>query len=149
MGMHFSVVCAEDLPRLGRASDAAGKDFGQQFAEAYTRICKDWPRGQVPTEFYQVKPSPVPVLLLSGGADPATPPRHGEHVAQALGAKALHITVPNAGHGVMGQGCTRDLIFRFIAADEKAALAQDAACVVKIPRPPAFQPVGLGPEARP
>lgn len=149
MGMHFSVVCAEDLPRLAQASDAAGKDFGTQFAEAYTRICKDWPRGQVPPEFYQVKPSTAPVLLLSGGADPATPPRHGERIARALGAKARHLTVPNAGHGVMGQGCARELVFRFIAAEEKDALALDAACVSGIPRPPAFQPVGLGPEARP
>nr|WP_316642169.1 alpha/beta hydrolase [uncultured Roseateles sp.] len=145
MGMHFSVVCAEDLPRLTQTSDAAGKDFGAQFAEVYTRICKDWPRGQVPAEFYQVKASPVPVLLLSGGADPATPPRHGERVAKALGTKALHITVPNAGHGVMGQGCARELVFRFIAAEDKDALALEAGCVTRIPRPPAFQPVGTSP----
>lgn len=149
MGMHFSVVCAEDVPRLAQASDAAGRDFGTQFAEAYTRICKDWPRGPVPAEFYQVKPSTAPVLLLSGGSDPATPPRHGERVAKAMGAKALHVIVPNAGHGVMGQGCARELVFRFIAADEKDALALDASCVRKIPRPPAFQPPDLGPKASP
>ncbi|MBT9503110.1 MAG: alpha/beta hydrolase [Burkholderiaceae bacterium] len=150
MGMHFSVVCAEDVPRLDRARDAGGKDFGAQFAEAYTRICKDWPRGPVSAEFYQVKPSPVPVLLLSGGSDPATPPRHGERVAKALGAKALHVIVPNAGHGVMGLGCARDLVFRFIsAAEDKDALALDAGCVSRIPRPPAFQPVQIGSEARP
>lgn len=147
MGMHFSVVCAEDLPRLAHSGDAAGKDFGAQFAEAYARICKDWPRGEVAAGFYQIQPAPVPVLLLSGGGDPATPPRHGQRVAQALGAKARHIVVPNAGHGVMGQGCARELLFRFIdAAREQDALAQQGGCLSRIPRPPAFRPPGLGAE---
>jgi hypothetical protein len=36
MGMHFSVVCAEDVPRL--ASHAtAGPDFGSDFATLYER----------------------------------------------------------------------------------------------------------------
>jgi pimeloyl-ACP methyl ester carboxylesterase len=91
------------------------------------------------------------VLLLSGGADPATPPRHGEHVAQALGAghpeRVQHVVVPEAGHGVMPVGCVRDLVFRFIdAKTDAAALPQDAACAARIPRPTAFQPVQGGTE---
>ena len=91
------------------------------------------------------------MLLLSGGADPATPPRHGERVAQALGAaqpgRVQHIVVPEAGHGVMPVGCMRDLIFRFIDAREDAsALPQDAACATRIPRPIAFQPIQASPQ---
>ena len=85
-------------------------------------------------------PAAAPALVLSGGADPVTPPRHGERVAHALGAKARHVVVPNAGHGVMALGCMRDLLFRFVDADDgERALAQlDTACVQGIPRPPAF-----------
>ena len=86
---------------------------------------------------------PMPVLLLSGGIDPATPPRHAKRVAEALGDKARHVIVPNAGHGLLGAGCVPDLLFRFIAAaDEAQALALDAACATSIPRPPAFVPPG-------
>ncbi|CAN5184665.1 alpha/beta fold hydrolase [soil metagenome] len=138
-GMHFSVVCAEDLPRLARLKAEAGADFGDTDADFYRAACKHWPRGEVPAAFYTIPPAPSPVLLLSGGADPATPPRHGERVARALGAKAQHLVVPEAGHGVMGVACVRELLFRFVDAKTDAqALPQDAACASKLPRPPAF-----------
>ena len=90
----------------------------------------------------QVPTKPVATLVLSGGADPATPPRHGERVTRALGAKARHVVVPAAGHGVMGLGCLRDAVFRFIDADgDDEALRVDAECARGIPRPPAFLPV--------
>jgi pimeloyl-ACP methyl ester carboxylesterase len=144
MGMHFSVVCSEDFPRLARSTDKPGLDFGSDFAKLYERVCSDWPRGELPAAFYSVPPSRSAVLLLSGGLDPVTPPRHGDRTAAALGANALHVVVPNAGHGVMGIGCMRDVLFRFIdAADDKAALAVDAGCAKNIPRPPAFRPLML------
>ncbi|HEV7912605.1 MAG TPA: alpha/beta hydrolase, partial [Albitalea sp.] len=148
LGMHFSVVCAEDVPKLAQATDAPGADFGTDFAQLYARICADWPRGEVPAAFYRISESATPVLLLSGGLDPATPPRHGERVAKALGAKALHAIAPNAGHGVLGLLCMREVLFRFIDADDDAAaLAVDTGCVKSAPRPPAFRPVRLQPEA--
>jgi pimeloyl-ACP methyl ester carboxylesterase len=144
MGMHVSVVCAEDLPRLADSVDKPGADFGSEFAAMYRRMCSAWPRGAVPAAFYSVLASHAPVLLLSGGVDPATPPRHGERVARALGPMAQHVVVPNAGHGVMAIGCVRDVVYRFIdATDDKDATAVDAGCVKAIPRPPAFAPVSL------
>ncbi|MDN3919235.1 alpha/beta hydrolase [Roseateles violae] len=144
-GMHFSVICAEDLPRLEAAGDRPGADFAEQYREQYRRSCRDWPRGEVAPDFYTIPPAQTPVLLLSGGADPATPPRHGERVAKALGARAQHIVVPQAGHGVLSIACMRDVLFRFIdAKSDAAALPQDAACATRIPRPPAFQPVQPG-----
>ncbi len=141
-GMHFSVVCSEDVPRLDQATDAPGADFGNSFATLYRDVCKDWPRGNVPAAFYTLPPAPAPVLVLSGGADPVTPPRHGERVARALGAKARHIVVPQAGHGVMAIGCLRDALFRFIDADsDDEAMKVDAGCAASMPRPPAFRPV--------
>ncbi len=149
MGMHFSVICAEDAPRIAESKDTPGADFRTQDADMYARVCKTWPRGEVSPDFYKMPPAPSPVLVLSGGADPATPPRHGEHVAQALGAghpeRVQHVVVPEAGHGVMPVGCMRDLVFRFIdAKTDAAALPQDAACATRIPRPTAFQPVQGG-----
>ncbi len=141
-GMHFSVVCAEDLPRLAQAADAPGADFGNGFAAQYRRICERWPRGAVPAAFYSLPPAPAATLVLSGGADPVTPPRHGERVAKALGAKARHVVVPQAGHGVMALPCVRDVLFRFIDAEtDDAALQIDADCARQIPRPPAFVPL--------
>ena len=142
-GMHFSVVCAEDLPRLAGSSDRPGADFGASFADLYLKTCAHWPRGAVPDGFYRMPAAPAPVLVLSGGIDPVTPPRHGERAVQALGPKARHVVVPHAGHGVMGLGCMRDVVFRFVdAASDDEALKVDAGCAQGIPRPPAFAPVG-------
>lgn len=139
MGLHFSVVCAEDAPRLPPAT--AGED---PLVRRYRDACADWPRGSVPPAFYQVGASAAPVLLLSGGLDPATPPRHGDRVAAALGSKARHVVVPQAGHGVAMLPCMRDVLYRFIdTADEAAALAGvrgDAQCAVQVPRPRAYAP---------
>ena len=148
MGMHFSVICSEDMPLLATAQDRPGADFGDDFVRLYARVCADWPRGDVPPAFYRVAPTSSPTLLLSGGADPAAPPRHAARVAAALGPAAQHVVVPNAGHGLMAIGCMRDVIFRFIDAnDDREATAVDAACVKSIPRPPAFVPVAAASQA--
>jgi len=141
-GMHLSVVCAEDVPRLPFNGDKPGADFGVEFARFYERLCSAWPRGEIPPAFYGLVTAPAPVLALSGGIDPATPPRHGARVVRALGPMARHVIVANAGHGVLGIGCVRDVVFRFIDANEdRDALAVDAACAAAVPRPPAFRPI--------
>ena len=139
-GMHFSVICAEDMPRLERSADQPGADFGEGFADVYRQVCAAWPRGRVPADFYRVAAAPGATLVLSGGIDPVTPPRHGERVARALGSKSRHVVVAQAGHGVLGLGCARDVVFRFIDADDDVqALAVDASCLSGVPRPPAFR----------
>jgi hypothetical protein len=54
------------------------------------------------------------------------------------------VIVPNAGHGVMGIGCMRDVLYRFVdAASDDEALKVDASCITSIPRPPMFAPTEL------
>jgi hypothetical protein len=146
------VVCAEDLgpgapppdPADLAAASAPGNVFGASFAALYRQSCADWPRGRVDAGFYTVPATPVATWLLSGGLDPVTPPRHGARVALALGPKARHIVVANAGHGVTGLGCIRDAVMRFIGTeDDNTALATTADCAAGVPRPVAFVAPGM------
>jgi len=141
-GMHFSVVCSEDMPLVGKNADKPGSDFGDAALSVYRQACAAWPRGSVPPQFYSLPPAPAPTLVLSGGDDPVTPPRHGERVAKALGARARHVVVPHAGHGTLSLACLRDAVYRFIDNDDDAAalaaVEADARCVGDLPRPPAF-----------
>lgn len=142
MGMHLSVICSEDFP-LGNAPQATAADFGDVFVQQYAEMCAHWPHGTPPKDFYRIPPVQTPTLVLSGGLDPVTPPRHGERVAQALGSHARHIVVPQAGHGVIAHPCMPDLMFRFIdSKNEESAWAalQDPRCVTAMPRPPLFLP---------
>lgn len=143
IGMHHAVVCSEDLPRLeaGQATDAPGRDFAELDRDLYRAACAGWPRAAVPPAFYTLPPARTPVLLLSGGADPVTPPRHGERVGKALGAQARHVVVPAAGHGVLGLPCVRDAAHRFLDAETDAeALAVPMDCAATMPRPLAYVP---------
>lgn len=142
-GMHFSVICAEDLPPA--TGDALPPAFGAGIAALYREVCAGWPRGGLPADFRRLRPAPVPVLLLSGALDPVTPPRHGERVAAALGPKARHWVVPDAGHGLLGLDCLREQVFHFVDADDEAeALALDGRCAQALPRPPVFRPPAAG-----
>ncbi len=138
-GQHFSVICAEDAPRLPPAS-GAGEEPGA--LGLYRAVCAHWPRGDVPAAFYTIPASASPVLLMSGGLDPVTPPRHAERVAKALGANARSVVVANNGHNVTAIACMRDAVFHFVdAATDAAAQAVDMNCAAKVPRPLAFQPL--------
>lgn len=139
MGMHFAVLCAED-PLHAASAQAAGH-FAAGLADAYKAVCGQWPRGTVASGFYKMVPTQSPVLLLSGGVDPVTPPRHAQRVAQALGDQVQQLVVPQAGHGLLGLACVRDEVFRFIDAKTPARLTPPA-CARNLPRPSAFVPLG-------
>ena len=141
MGMHFSVICGEDPLRT--AGPASAGHFAGLMDASYAAVCAQWPRSKVDPAFYSLPTSSVPVLMFSGGIDPATPPRHADQTLKALGDKVRHILVPKAGHGILRLGCTSDMVFKFI--DNKVdndALKVDAACLAHIPRPKAFVPLG-------
>ncbi len=139
VGMHYAVVCSEDLPRITAADrqQALATRFGAAVLKTYEAACAALPTRPVPAEFYQVDASPVPVLLLSGGRDPATSPRHAEALARQLGL-ARHWVAPELGHGVSGQGCAPDLVARFIKQASFEGLAGD--CLARIPAPLFFTP---------
>ena len=138
-GQHFSVICAEDAPRMAAAGGPASEQGAQGL---YRAVCAHWPRGDVPAAFYTIPRSGSPVLLLSGGLDPVTPPRHADRVAKALGPKARSVSVANNGHNVTAIACMRDAVFHFIdAATEAEAQAVDMTCAAKVPRPLAFVPL--------
>ena len=50
------------------------------------------------------------------------------------GDKARHVFIANAGHGVLGQGCVREVVNNFFAAKtDQEAVKVDASCVTTNP----------------
>lgn len=139
-GMHFAVICAEDLPRVDAAQRAAlaATRFGTVFLDLYTQACRGVPARPVPAAFYGIPRSAAPVLLLSGGFDPATPPRHGERVAERLG-NARHVVSPHLGHIVSTQGCAPAQLARFIRDASFERL--DTECLTRLPAATFFEPI--------
>jgi pimeloyl-ACP methyl ester carboxylesterase len=141
LGMHLSVICTEDIPRVTEQdlASAGSAFFGRALIDDFVRACGAWPRGKLPADFYDPVKSDVPVLILSGGIDPATPPRHGDEVARTL-THATHLVAPHLGHGVSLHGCAPRLIDAFVR--KASAEGLDAKCLERIPRPLFLLPLG-------
>jgi pimeloyl-ACP methyl ester carboxylesterase len=138
-GMHHSVVCTEDAPFF--MSSAVDRHRLQQTYLGTTQldgliaICEVWPRGLVDPDFHAPLVSDVPVLLLSGSADPVTPPPYGELARQKL-RNGVHLVIEGQGHGQIVVGCMPRVIADFIAAGSTENL--DSACIKQVTPTPFF-----------
>ena len=130
LGMHNSVMCTEDLPFLDKAGiDYAGIEasyMGSFQLEALEAICSIWPTGPIDGDFKVPVATDIPFLLLSGDADPITPPRYAEMAAVDL-SNALHLVGKHQGHGQIAVGCTSRLVADFVASADPGSI--DAACM--------------------
>jgi pimeloyl-ACP methyl ester carboxylesterase len=130
MGMHNAVVCTEDVPFYDRSTidydGIAASYMGTFQLEALEAICSVWPAGPIDDEFKLPLATDLPVLLLSGDADPITPPRYAELAATDL-ENALHLIGRNQGHGQISVGCTRRLVADFIDSADLGSI--DAECL--------------------
>ena len=144
VGMHLSVICSEDVPRITpRDLETAARGFfGRALVDDFLRACRHWPRADLRADFYEPVRSTAPVLILSGGIDPATPPHYGEEVAAGL-PNSRHAVAPQLSHGVSGHGCAPRLIEKFVRSAEARSL--DVSCLSRIPRPLFVLPVGARP----
>lgn len=130
LGMHNAVMCTEDIPFLdAEAIDhdgIAATYMGAMQLQALEAICSVWPAGPIDAEFKQPLTTDLPVLLLSGDADPITPPRYADLAAVNL-ERAQHLIGKHQGHGQITVGCTRRLVAQFVDTADPEAV--DAECL--------------------
>jgi pimeloyl-ACP methyl ester carboxylesterase len=135
-GMQNTVICSEDVPFFGADIDRAAISRTYQGVEqldALLEICKLWPRGAVDADLHSPLRSDIPTLLLSGEADPVTPPADAERAARGL-ARHRHLVLSGEGHGQVGTGCVPKLMAEFL--DTAAPERLDAACLERhLPAP--------------
>jgi pimeloyl-ACP methyl ester carboxylesterase len=143
LGMHNSVVCAEDIPFLN-PSDFEGLDdtyMGSEQVKALETICHQWPKGITDDDLREPLTTDVPTLVLSGAEDPITPPDYGERVSARL-PNSVHLVGAGQGHGMLSRGCVPRLIGEFVSHADPSRL--DGSCVDRL-RPSPFFLTLLGP----
>lgn len=133
----YAVTCSEDAPLVDlETARAIQEGTGMALtAERFLAICETWPRAETPADLRRPLESATPVLLLSGDADPVTPPAYAEAVAATL-PNNVHLVLPGHGHTVLTAGCLPRLLAQFVAAGSVAEL--DTSCVAEIQPPPFF-----------
>jgi pimeloyl-ACP methyl ester carboxylesterase len=136
-GMFYAVACTEDAPLIPtdeaaqRGEESIFGDRTMDFVEG----CAKWPKGEVSPAFRSPISSDVPVLILSGEADPITPPWHAEIVAESL-TNVIHLVFSDMGHGNLLSPCSFKIFRDFIDTASIAGLKTD--CVEEIKPPPFF-----------
>jgi pimeloyl-ACP methyl ester carboxylesterase len=133
-GMRFSVICAEDVPLYEQEGLSEGY-LGEYLVESFRDICTVWPQGQIPDGFHDPVSSQAPVLLLSGEADPITPPANAELAAQHL-PNSLHLVAPGQGHANIFRGCIPTIAADFIESGSVQGLETE--CVQDLEPLPFF-----------
>jgi pimeloyl-ACP methyl ester carboxylesterase len=76
----------------------------------------------------------VPALLLSGSADPVTPAKYGAQAAAGF-SDALHLVMPDQGHGQIVVPCMDRVMLQFLNAGTARGL--DVSCT-RAAKPAAF-----------
>ncbi|MEZ4416954.1 MAG: alpha/beta hydrolase [Gemmatimonadota bacterium] len=114
VGVHFAIFCAEDVPFLTPAADAAaaGTFVGTYLLDQYRAACDAWPSEPVAAAYREPVRVDTPTLLFSGYYDPTTPAEQADHVARSL-PNSRHIVVRDQAHGAEF-GCGRPAVLAFL-----------------------------------
>lgn len=136
MGHYLAITCTEDLSRVDAA---AGERLSRgTFLRNYRvlqqlRACRGWPRATLPADHFDPVRSTVPVLVISGAADPVTPPRFGEAVLRYL-PNSRHLVFQGGGHVPFNTPCAAAVVKQF--TDGVSPKRLEIACAAEFRRPP-------------
>lgn len=146
-GMHHAIICTEDEPFIdngiednsdidnSNAEPQATSYLGDAILDSLKASCALWPEGYRDEDFKQAVSSDVPTLILSGEADPITPPDYGDRVAKTL-SRAKHLVNDSQGHMQAPFGCMPVLLAQFIETANSENLQTD--CLERLRPTPFF-----------
>jgi pimeloyl-ACP methyl ester carboxylesterase len=137
--LRLTVLCSEDVPFFGPRIDTQGF-LGASLRDRLEALCRVWPHLAVDASEKEPLTGETPALVLSGTADPVTPPRYGDLVAGRL-RRTIHVVLRGLSHDLLGRGCVPDVVATFIERGGEGGL--DTSCVREV-TPPAL-PLELPP----
>jgi len=132
-GMFYAVTCAEDSS-LVQAEQASDGIFGSN-VQNFLEVCQAWPRQDPPVVIHETVNSDVAVLILSGEADPITPPWHAEKLRSGF-SNSINVIFPGMGHGNGFSECGSRLMDDFL--DTASVSDLDVSCAQHVEPPPFF-----------
>lgn len=135
IGMYLTVTCSETTLLITEKEiiqQTAGTFMEDYRVRVHVRACQEWPRGKVPANYTDPIKSDVPVLMLSGELDTATPPQLGEAIVQHLpNGRQLRIRYRSHDYN---SACENKLVAEFFSKGTAKGL--DASCTDQLRRPP-------------
>ena len=129
VGAHLSVACSEDT---SQPTETRGTFLGDYRLRIYREACALWPSSPGSAVRPQVQ-TRAPVLLVTGGLDPVTPPELAGAVARML-PNATVMIVPGMAHAGT-ERCVEEVIAAFVFRGSMEGV--DSSCVSGV-KAPAF-----------
>lgn len=134
-GFLISATCAEDVRFIDEADVRRATDgtfLGAYRIRRQQAACRIWPKGEgIGAGFQAPLRTSLPVLLLSGDADVATPAEDAERMMAHL-PNARHVIFRSQGHALRDPGCASTLIAEFIASADARRI--DTGCAEAVTR---------------
>jgi len=140
LGMNLSITCPEGASRFSEKDIAgAAKDTfrGDTLIRSVYGICREWPRGELPRDYFKQVRSNVPVLIFSGAIDPGNPAAEGDRIAKYL-PNSLHLKMNGIAHDF--PPCGLKVMSQFIPAGSVQNL--DTSCINELKRQSFIVPSG-------
>jgi pimeloyl-ACP methyl ester carboxylesterase len=136
MGLHYAITCNEFVSRI-RPEEVEpatrGSFLGSWRVRDQMAACQDWPKTELPADYFEPFRLDVPAVLVSGEADATgAGGRWGKEVASFM-PNAVHVIVPGGGH-TSDNDCTRSTRQALFRSGITKNL--DTSCMAKLQRPP-------------
>ena len=129
-GLYYCITCNEFVRRIKPEEiepATRGSYLGSWRVRDQMAACKDWPKTELPADYFQPCRLETPALLVSGGNDSSSPPNWGEEVKSFM-PNAIHVVVPGGTH-TPENNCTRSIRHELFRNGTTQGL--DVGCITK------------------
>jgi len=138
LGLHYCITCNEFVSRISPDEiepATEGSYLGSWRVRAQMEACREWPRTDLPADFFQPFRLETPAVVISGAADPASRPPNDREIVKSYLPDAVQLVVAGATHTPENE-CTRSIRHQLYRTGTTKDL--DTQCLEKL-RPPPFK----------
>lgn len=130
MGLHYCITCNEFVSRI-KPEDiepaTRGSFLGSWRVKNQMAACKEWPKTELPSDYFEPFRVEPPALVVSGATDPTFTPDWSE--VKSILPNAIQVLVPGGGH-TPENDCVRSIRHAFFQAGTTKGL--DTSCMTKV-----------------
>jgi pimeloyl-ACP methyl ester carboxylesterase len=111
MGLHYCITCNEFVSRIHPEEiepATRGSYLGSWRVRAQMAACQEWPKTDLPADYFEPFQARTPAVVVSGADDPASRPPNDREIVRSYLPDAIQLLVPGATH-TPENDCTRSI----------------------------------------
>jgi pimeloyl-ACP methyl ester carboxylesterase len=135
LGTYLTITCSEAadfLTKVEVAEQTTGTFLSDYRVRRHQSACAEWPRSEIPGDFFTPVASSAPVLMLSGDIDPTNSAEYATAAGRVL-PNSRQVLLRNTPHNYTSP-CARALTTSFIARGNANDLDDTCAAGLRRPR---------------